>query len=98
MCVRDSTLCLQKKEFDTAFIRVIRDVSLHLLSLLSTFHQIIDQEVSAALSQCSSVNDQGFKAIPPTRPVESIQNRFNILLYLGDKLGPKHEPVLAWRS
>ncbi|MCJ1428551.1 hypothetical protein MMC29_006461 [Sticta canariensis] len=87
-----------KKDSNTAFIRAIRAMTLHLPGLLPSFHEIIDQEESAALAQCSNTNNEGFKTISLAELIESIQDRYNILSYLGDKFANNRDSMKWFRK
>lgn len=87
-----------KKESNTAFLRAIRAKTPHLSDSIPKFHEIIDQEVSAALAQCSNTNNEGFKSISLTGLIGSIQDRFNILFYLGDEFCQGFEQIFVRHS
>ena len=87
-----------KKDSNTTFIRAIRAMTHHLPGLLSSFHEIIDQEVSAALAQCSNTNNEGFKTISLTGLIGSIQDRYNILSYLGNKFCQGFQQIFSRHS
>ena len=87
-----------KKESNTTFIRAIRAMTLQLPSLIVTMHDIVSQEASATIAQSSEISDEGFKAISLTELIDTIQIRFNMLLYLGDNFCSSVQLILAWHS